>query len=72
MYIVQQLISLNLYGTYITTDFCIFQALQLSGELYTSKILEASSMIANHSKWKTTKETDVQLLIWLKEIFQLR
>ena len=50
MYIVQQLISLNLYGMYITIDFCIFQALQLSGELYTSKILEASSMIANHSK----------------------
>ena len=57
---------------YITTDFCIFQALQLSGELYTSKILETSSMIANHSKRKTTKETDVQLLIRLKEIFQLR
>ena len=72
MYIVQQLISLNLYGTYITTDFCIFQALQLSEELYTSKILEASSIIANHSKQKTTKETDVQLLIRLKEIFILR
>ena len=50
MYIVQQMISLNLYGTYITTDFCIFQALQLSGELYTSKILEAACVIANHSK----------------------
>ena len=70
--IVHPLNSWNLRHSHITADFCIFQALQLAGELYTSKILEASSMIANHSKRKTTKETDVQLLIKLKEIFRLK